>query len=1214
MNKLRYLILGLIILCLLSPVSATIVGIRWNASNSSPSAITYIDINGNPMDKPNFNMTLPWSGMRRINLSTTQYQTMVTVPKFWYNGTQYISGGNTYNEWWISDTNVTSLKVHPAFISNGVELPSFLMSAFEGSVYNVTTSSYNTGDFAGVNTSVGGDMLSSVAGSKPTSGQNNSITLPYFRNLSHNRGTGWELQNFNQISAIELLYLIEYANFNSQSVIGAGVTQITDDGSTNMAVNTGYTAGVGVNASQLYNTSGQAVITHYKTGQTTYPNSYRGVENVYGNIWKWGDGINIKTNRDPWVADHDFASDTFVHPYVDTGFTLAASNNYGVSIAFSSAIDYAFLPLTVGGSSSTYLCDYYSQTTGNRSALLGGDWSGGTSAGAFRWYLVSAAADAYRSFGARLSYIPNGTALTDANYTFTPANATFTQNATEGQDRVAVAFTDGSTGKAPLTYSWYFTDVSGNNTPILFSNSASPEQMFGWGNYSINLTLVNTYSFDSAYSWVNVSHLTSSFTTNVTSGVKPLTVMFNDTSYGGTTVNRLWEFGDGGTSITRNLTYTYDTGVYTVNLTVSNLYGSSTSQKTITVYSTSPPSLDANFNASTTIPAVGAPVTFYDLSTGSPTTWNWSFGDGVNSTAQNPSHAYSTTGLKTVFLTVQNATSSDTETKVNYINVSTLGGFTQQDIWMDPQYILALNVVDSATGLVIPDVSLTDSSTTYLTTNGTFILTYPYSTVVLTLASTGYAGKQVSYVMDSDRTETVQLTAQSTPKTTTWYSPHQVRLAVISNTGTLLTGTTVNATANSTTMPDDYLTSLYGIDPTIANDMLNGTLIMSGVTGSDGAIVYTMHGSISYDVSLTNPATGTLFKIFLMPIENNYDIRLGATTANATYSQINATMLTVSEPDASHFKLGVNYLDTSGLSNNMTFTVSCVDNGTVLYKQEYTAFGTSAILSNYTLANVWGEGYVWKYVAYRADGSVLSQGATVTGKGPNGVMVDLGLPSLNWYRWISVCILFMMGAMASQRTKQFWALLIPIFAALFLWFGWFTGTSSTAGIITLCVVLGAIVYMKSSLREKFGVGGPGTMLLNIVIYLLILQACVGFINGLNVWTDAGFGNQATAVVNQWSNIEIKDISDLQSTGGWGLTALATAEFFADMLLSAAIVFINILFSIVTIYPTVQLLFPWMLTSPQTIAFLALLQLGIWILYAKFMFDYFAKPSYGTDDF
>ncbi len=718
--------------------------------------------------------------------------------------------------------------------------------------------------------------------------------------------------------------------------------------------------------------------------------------------------------------------------------------------------------------------------------------------------------------------------------------------------------------------------------------------------------------------------ISSAFSGTPLTGHAPLDVTFTDESTGVPNYWN-WSFGDGEILIGKPdiLKHTYASkGLYSVNLSVGNNTGGNSSLvKTDYINVLNASELYPSFDINATSGHMPFPVVVNDTSTNFNATidsWEWDFVEGSTHTLdnnQNATFTYNSTEVpKYATLTITNSSFGIwNSTSVNITAVSA-SSFTQQDIWMDPQYTLTLHVTDSATGLVIPDVSLTDSSTTYLTTNGTFILTYPYSTVVLTLASTGYAGKQVSYVMDSDREETVQLTAQSTSKTTTWYSPHQVRLAVISNTGTLLPGTTVNATANSTTMPDDYLTSLYGIDPTIANDMLNGTLIMSGVTGSDGAIVYTMHGSISYDVSLINPATGTLFKIFLMPIENNYDIRLGATTANATYSQINATMLTVSEPDVSHFKLGVNYLDTSGLSNNMTFTVSCVDNGTVLYKQEYTAFGTSAILSNYTLANVWGEGYVWKYVAYRADGSVLSQGATVTGKGPNGVMVDLGLPSLNWYRWVSVCILFMMGAMASQRTKQFWALLIPIFAALFLWFGWFTGTSSTAGIITLCVVLGAIVYMKSSLREKFGVGGPGTMLLNIVIYLLILQACVGFINGLNVWTDAGFGNQATAVVNQWSNIEISDISDLQSTGGWGLTALATAEFFADMLLSAAIVFINILFSIVTIYPTVQLLFPWMLTSPQTIAFLALLQLGIWILYAKFMFDYFAKPSYGTDDF
>jgi PKD repeat protein len=63
-------------------------------------------------------------------------------------------------------------------------------------------------------------------------------------------------------------------------------------------------------------------------------------------------------------------------------------------------------------------------------------------------------------------------------------------------------------------------------------------------------------------------------------------------------------------------------------------------------------------------------VTFTDMSTGIPTSWNWSFGDGLYSIVQHPAHTYSSNGLYTVTLNVSNAFGSDSETKVNYINLS----------------------------------------------------------------------------------------------------------------------------------------------------------------------------------------------------------------------------------------------------------------------------------------------------------------------------------------------------------------------------------------------------------------------------------------------------------------------------------------------------------------------------------------------------------------
>ena len=62
-------------------------------------------------------------------------------------------------------------------------------------------------------------------------------------------------------------------------------------------------------------------------------------------------------------------------------------------------------------------------------------------------------------------------------------------------------------------------------------------------------------------------------------------------------------------------------------------------------------------------------VAFTDKSTGTPTTWKWSFGDGTNSTIQNPAHNYSKVGNYTVALTVSNAVGNNTMTKSSYITV-----------------------------------------------------------------------------------------------------------------------------------------------------------------------------------------------------------------------------------------------------------------------------------------------------------------------------------------------------------------------------------------------------------------------------------------------------------------------------------------------------------------------------------------------------------------
>jgi len=303
--------------------------------------------------------------------------------------------------------------------SNGLKTTATFSGGTTGVTATITKTTSGAGgyvlnDAAGVDfTATTGDKLASIAGVKPLSGwKNATATMTNMRILAQNRGAGWNLINFNQVCAIQLLYLIEYASFSSQTEIGAGVTGVNDAtaGNTyNNALNTGFTAGVGTSSTDFANASGACTgVTHYSTSQSAasiQPISYRGIENFWGNIYSWVDGINIKADNNPWIADHDFVDDTFVHPYSDTGLTLHNANGYPTDVAYGAAMDYGFLATAVGGATDEYLCDYYYQNTGNRAARLGGSWNDALLAGAFFWNLYHAASSVTRNVGARAVFV-----------------------------------------------------------------------------------------------------------------------------------------------------------------------------------------------------------------------------------------------------------------------------------------------------------------------------------------------------------------------------------------------------------------------------------------------------------------------------------------------------------------------------------------------------------------------------------------------------------------------------------------------------------------------------------------------------------------------------------------------------------------------------------------------------------------------------------------
>ncbi len=250
--------------------------------------------------------------------------------------------------------------------------------------------------------------------------------------------------------------------------------------------------------------------------------------------------------------------------------------------------------------------------------------------------------------------------------TAAPPAANFSASPTNGPAPLSVQFTDLSSG-TPTSWLWFFGDG-------FTSTQQNPSHMYSAaGSYTVTLTASNAggQNTKTAPSCVSVTAAppVANFSASTTNGTAPLAVFFADTSSGSPTA-WAWSFGDGNTSSQQNPRHTYSTaGTYTVALTASNASGENTktSASCVSVTVVAPA---ANFSASTTNGTAPLAVFFADTSSGSPTAWAWSFGDGNTSSQQNPRHTYGTSGTYTVALTASNASGQNTKTSASYVSVT----------------------------------------------------------------------------------------------------------------------------------------------------------------------------------------------------------------------------------------------------------------------------------------------------------------------------------------------------------------------------------------------------------------------------------------------------------------------------------------------------------------------------------------------------------------
>lgn len=368
-----------------------------------------------------------WYGDADYKEDGSMGQVMVYQPKFYYLvcPVEYdpIDTGIGYHlrkaNYYVSEKPRAGFRLHPAFYdASGNEIDYFLTSAYEGSIYDASASAYLLNDEQVMNT--GEDKFSSIAGARPASGSSQNLTRPNVEAMAQNRGTNWHGDLIKQVSAEQMLMIIEMGMMNLQTAIAQGVVSLPwttgSDTTSSYAAATGSTASLGNGTGRAEKTTtyeGGVVKEYTVDGKTSV--CWRGKENFWGNIWKFVYGINIWGNGkmgggQPYIcSDFSFAESKNSGNYEPAGFTVTNANGYVSAMGYSTACDWLFIASECLGNSSLPVGDYTYVTVnlnGYRIALLGGSWGNGGGAGGFCWNLHNGVGDRYRTVGGRLVYIP----------------------------------------------------------------------------------------------------------------------------------------------------------------------------------------------------------------------------------------------------------------------------------------------------------------------------------------------------------------------------------------------------------------------------------------------------------------------------------------------------------------------------------------------------------------------------------------------------------------------------------------------------------------------------------------------------------------------------------------------------------------------------------------------------------------------------------------
>ena len=352
--------------CTVKCAFVSIYGVSWDGTSTTKwsrtdDAAGFADpvaaVNNGDGSSP-FDALLPWSGMQIVDDATCGK--LVSIPKYWYK--------------WTKSGNQMTLQIADA----------------EQDGFYVSPAHADRGDGSGERDVVYVGRYHCASGYKSTSGVSplGNITRSTARTNIHNLGSNVWQYDFAMYWTIMMLYLVEYADWNSQNVIGYGCSS------------GGSTFSMGATDAMTYHTGTNAA------SRTTYGSvQYRHIEGLWDNVYDWCDGIYFSGSNVYAVKNPASFSDTANGTKIGTSST---SSGYisAWSVPTATGFEYALYPLAVSGSESTYVCDYCYYDSSGVVLYVGGYYYQSQYRGAFFLNGNYAASGSGSSIGCRLQKLP----------------------------------------------------------------------------------------------------------------------------------------------------------------------------------------------------------------------------------------------------------------------------------------------------------------------------------------------------------------------------------------------------------------------------------------------------------------------------------------------------------------------------------------------------------------------------------------------------------------------------------------------------------------------------------------------------------------------------------------------------------------------------------------------------------------------------------------